>query len=244
MKKIYLLLCFLILSQALYSARVYVLCYHSFLNKTNVSTDFSMDEMKMQIKMLKDGGMNFVRFEDILNNKVYGNNNVLITIDDGNHSVYSAYKNVFKPSGIKPVLAIYPNPVGKSKNQMTWAQIDEIVKDGASVMSHGFFHEYLKEDLYRTNKAVFEQEIYKPKKILDEKYNNSVAAYAYPFGYYSDTAIAKIKDAGYKMAFTINPGPMELPYAQNSNVYLLPRYMVVRSAYKSQLNKIIADSKK
>lgn len=227
-----------------FAQRVYVLCYHSFLGRPDVSTDFSLDEMKEHINILKDGGMKFVSIDDLLSGNIQGNNNVLITIDDGNRSVYPAYKQVFKPNGIPVTLALYNGSIGRSKYLLTWDQVDDLVKDGISIMSHGYFSEKLYDHLYETNKKIFEREIYSPKQTFEARYTNTVSALAYPFGVYSDSAIKTIKNAGYKIAFTILPGKVEIPYIKNANQYMLPRYMIVRGGYKKQLLSVINDSKK
>ena len=40
---------------------------------------------------------------------------MLCCIDDGNRSVGRAYREVLAPMGIKPLLAIYPNIIGRRK---------------------------------------------------------------------------------------------------------------------------------
>lgn len=244
MRCIRIFILFLILSNIVLARRVYIVCYHSFLGKPNVPTDFSIDELKTHIKILKDGGIKFVGIKDILNGNINGNSNILITIDDGNRSVYPAYKQVFKPNNIPVALALYNGSIGRSKYLLTWEQVDDLVRDGVYIMSHGYFSEKLFNHLYETNRKVFEREIFYPKKFFEERYEKPVEVFAYPFGVHSDSAIRLIKESGYKMAFTIVSGRVEIPYTSNTNIYLLPRYMIVRGQYKNQLNSIISDSKK
>lgn len=234
----------LFFSNTLLASRVYVLCYHTFLNKPEFITDFSIEELKEQIKMLKDANMKFVSLDDIYIGNIVGNNNVLITIDDGNRSVYTAYKEVFKPNKIPIAIALYNSSIGKCKYLLSWEQIDELYINGTEIMAHGYFSHELYDSLYETNRKVFRQEIYSPKNIFKERYNNSLIAFAYPCGTYGNCAINEIGNAGYKMAFTVKPGRVEIPYTNNSSIYLLPRYMIVRTKYKNQLNHIISDSKK
>ena len=58
-----------------------------------------------------------------MNGRITGTKNVLVTIDDGNRSVYEAFQKVFKPNGIRPLLAIYPNIIDKKKYALTWDQL-------------------------------------------------------------------------------------------------------------------------
>ena len=72
-----------------------VLCYHTFTNYYCSFIDFSYDEIEYHIKLLNEKGWKFVSWEDVQKNNLYPKS-VLITIDDGNWSVWGAYFNVFK----------------------------------------------------------------------------------------------------------------------------------------------------
>ena len=59
-----------------------------------------------------------------------GDRNIMISIDDRNQTVYRAYHDVLKPLHIRPLLAIYPNIIGKRKYALTWEQLRELAADG------------------------------------------------------------------------------------------------------------------
>ncbi|MCU0845775.1 MAG: hypothetical protein MUC76_12715 [Spirochaetes bacterium] len=90
----------------LHEASVHVIIYHTFLGKERVSTDFSVDELRNHIEQLKGQGYRFVTLAAMERGAVSGTRNVLVCIDDGNKSVYRAYREVLGPMGIKPLLAI------------------------------------------------------------------------------------------------------------------------------------------
>src|SRR4030042_1614763 len=83
---------------------VHVLCYHAFLDDRKIY-NFSIEELREHIDFFKSRGYRFVKFSDIINKNISGNKNILITVDDGNRTVYDAYYSVFKKNNIKPVLA-------------------------------------------------------------------------------------------------------------------------------------------
>jgi peptidoglycan/xylan/chitin deacetylase (PgdA/CDA1 family) len=147
MKKI-LWLCFMFtmaLSTVGYGEKkhVYILCYHTFLGKPQIQTDFSISEFQQHITLLRQKKYTFVQWRDILKNNITGTKNILIMIDDGNVSTYKAYQAALKPFQIKPVLAIYPGIINSRKFALTWAQLQEMRGDGCEIASHGYFHMYL-----------------------------------------------------------------------------------------------------
>jgi peptidoglycan/xylan/chitin deacetylase (PgdA/CDA1 family) len=218
-------------------ADLYVLCYHSFLGKTNVPYDFTLEELKAHLDYFKQKGFRFVSYRDLMAGAVSGKKNILVSIDDGNHSVFKAYHEVFKPMGIKPLLAIYPNIIGKKDYVMNWAQLKSLVDDGCDIAAHGYFHLKLNKKLYEQNRRDFLQEITKSKKMLEEKLGITITSFAYPFGLAIEETEKALRDAGYKTGFTIVGKAMHLPLERN-NAYMLPRFMLTRPLAKSNIAHI------
>ncbi len=219
-------------------AEVYVLCYHTFLDKKNVAYDFSREELKSHLKFLGYRGFRFISLKDIQEGRVAAGKNVLVTIDDGNHSVYRAYYDVFRPLGVRPVLTIYPNIIGKKDYALTWQQLKQLSADGCDIGAHGYFHLKINKKLHDENKRYFMQEIVKSKQVLEEKLGITVTSFFYPFGLATDVAEEALRGAGYTMAFTIVNNPVKFPLSRNRNPMRLPRYMLTRSQYQGSLNHI------
>ena len=222
----------------LYSNGVYVLCYHAFLEKKDPYS-FTNEQFKGQLQRLKNNGFKFVSFEDVINNRITGNNNILISIDDGNKSVYEAYYKIMKPMGIKPLLGIYPAIINKQNYAMTWEQVKELSDDGCHIASHGYFHMYLSEKYNQTNPADFKKEIYLSKKVLEEKLDRKIETMVYPFGVSSDIAISELKNAGYKYGFNIIAKKQEIPIKNN---FQINRYLMTKTAEKGIIDRIIKQS--
>lgn len=216
-------------------AELYVLCYHSFLGRTNVPYDFSIDELKAHLEYFKQKGFTFVSYRDLLSGNVAGKKNILVTIDDGNHSVYKAYHEVFKPMGIKPLLSIYPNIIGKKEYAMNWSQLKSLASEGCEIAAHGYFHLKLNKQLFQEKRTDFLQEINKSKKMLEEKLGITVTSFVYPFGLAIEETEKALRDAGYKTGFTIVSKPVRLPLSANANAYKLPRFMFTRPLAKSNI---------
>ena len=215
------------------TAGIHVVAYHTFLGKKNVPTDFSVEELREHMTALKEKGFRFVTMSDIMKGNVSGNRNIMITIDDGNKSVRRAYDEVFRPMGIKPMLAIYPNIIGRVKYALNWDELRALEREGCEIAAHGFYHLPLKEKLYRTKKKDFTNEIVKSRKVLEEKLGKPIRYFVYPSGVTCDEAIELIKKEGFLCAFTITWGAMKAPLEANPKPYELPRYMLVKENWKN-----------
>jgi peptidoglycan/xylan/chitin deacetylase (PgdA/CDA1 family) len=218
----------------LYAKGVYVLCYHAFLEKKDPYS-FTNAQFKDQLERLKNNGFKFVTFEDIINDRISGNKNILISIDDGNKSVYQAYFEIMKPMGIKPLLGIYPAIISKTDYAMTWEQLQELSNDGCYIAAHGYHHMYLSEKYYQSDQAGFKKEIYLSKKVLEEKLNRKIETMVYPFGTYSDIAISELKNAGYKYGMTIVAKMEAIPINDH---FLINRYLMTKPAEKDIIARI------
>jgi peptidoglycan/xylan/chitin deacetylase (PgdA/CDA1 family) len=217
----------------LHAAQVHIIIYHTFLGKERIPTDFSIEQLQEHLDFLEGRGFKFVSVSDVLSGRIKGSKNILVTIDDGNKTLYRAYREVLRPRGIKPLLAIYPNIIGRQKYALTWEQLDQLSRDGCDIAAHGFFHLPLKEKLYQKNKQYFHNEIYKSKKVLEERLGRKITLFVYPSGEISERAEKEIRDAGYKYAFTIKWGTLQIPLDKNTNMYELPRYMLEKENWKN-----------
>ncbi len=214
-----------------------VLCYHSFLKKTDPYS-FSNEELDSQLQFFKDKGYKFVSMNDIRSANVSGRKNILVTVDDGNKSVYDAYFKVFKKYGIKPVIGIYPAIIEKKDYALTWNEAIELSKEGCEIAAHGYNHLFVNKKLFDNDIKAFNREIYLSKEILEKKLNRKVDVYVYPFGVRSEITIEHLKKAGYNYAFTIVNGDVLIPSGRNKNNFELPRYMLTKPTWKMSLNAI------
>jgi peptidoglycan/xylan/chitin deacetylase (PgdA/CDA1 family) len=214
---------------------VRVLCYHTFKDAKNMYS-FSIDEFRGQIDFLKSRGFTFVSVGDIAAGRVRGDRNVLVTIDDGNASVYRAVKEVLRPKGIRPLLGIYPNVIGKKSYALTWEQLSELARDGCDIAAHGYYHNLLNDKSYDRDHGSFHKEIVESKKVLEEKLRMRIEYFIYPFGVGSERAVKMVRDAGYRLAFTIRPGSLPVPV--QGEPHGLPRYMLTRGTWKWQMHAI------
>ncbi len=216
----------------------YVLCYHAIKEKKDPYS-LSPETFRKNIEQLQQNGFTFVTFDDVKNGRIRGLKNVLVTIDDGNESVWDSYFTIMKPAGIKPVLGIYPAVIGKMKYAMTWEQLARLRDEGCYIAAHGYNHMYLSGKYYRENIVQFKKEIYLSKKVLEQKLGISVDTMIYPFGVHSDESLAMLKDAGYKYGFTLDQKRGVVPVADGFHI---PRYMMTKPAHKGIIARFIKNT--
>ncbi len=217
--------------------QVKILCYHTFLGKETIQTDFSISEFRTQITTLRTRGFTFVKWSDVINGQITGTKNILIVIDDGNISTFKAYQYVLKPYAIKPLIAIYPGIIDTRKFALTWAQIKSMQADGCEIASHGYYHMYLTQQYASQHPNEFNDEIYRSKSVLEKKLATSIVAFVYPFGVTSPIAFQELKKAGYQYAFSLRQAPLTLPVSKIEALDI-PRYMITKSQQKEIFKKL------
>lgn len=220
------------------AGNVYVLCYHSFLGENN-QYDFSPEQFKSQMEEIQNIGYRFVSFNDIRNNKVSGDNNVLITIDDGNSSIQKIYEEVLKPMGIMPILFIYPSVIDHGSFALKSIDLVYYLKEGITIGAHGYKHTlFVNQKLYDKDRWQFNREIYGSKIALEKMLSDRVEVYAYPFGRHSPITISSLKNAGYKYAFSLTSAQLKAPIDTNENLFTLPRYLVTKDRWDDIYNML------
>lgn len=218
----------------------YVLCYHAIKVKKDPYS-LSPDTFKNNIVELQQNGFKFITFNDVKTGNIKGNKNILVTIDDGNESVWDAYYSIMKPAGIKPVLGIYPAVIGKMKYAITWEQLAKLRDEGCYIAAHGYNHMFFSSKYYKENIVQFKKEIYLSKKVLEQKLGVTIDAMVYPFGVHSDESLAMMKDAGYRYGFTLDQKRADIPVADGFHI---PRYMMTKPGNKGIIARLIKHADK
>jgi len=217
---------------------VMVLCYHTFLGKPHIDTDFSISEFTQHVQTIQAKGYRFVTFEAMTKGQVTGSRNVLLVIDDGNRTAYDAYQQVLKPRRIPALFAIYPGIISNRRFAMTWEQLQTVLANGSEVASHGYFHEFLSEAFKAKRPQDFENEVRLSQQLLTKHLGIPIDLYVYPFGVFSVSGKQLLKASGYRYAMTIQPGPTLIPLSRNPNPLQLPRTMLTRANAQAVLGRL------
>jgi peptidoglycan/xylan/chitin deacetylase (PgdA/CDA1 family) len=220
------------------AAQIHILCYHTFLGKPKVYTDFSIAEFETHIQTLTQKGYRFRRFSEVRNGSVTGNKNILLVIDDGHRTAYDATVAVLKPRKIPALFAIYPGIIDTRKFAMTWAQLQTLKSNGHEFASHGYFHEFLNQKLKESRPKDFIKEAHLSKKILEKELKIPIDVYVYPFGICTSVGKELLHAEGYKFAMTIQSRPLGLPLSPTLNRLEIPRTMMTRATAAQVLKSL------
>jgi peptidoglycan/xylan/chitin deacetylase (PgdA/CDA1 family) len=179
-----------------------ILDYHSFLGNGKSNLDFSEAELAAQLDEISSMGYRFVSLQDAVAGKLEGSANIVVTIDDGNHSIYAAFKDVFEPRGIKPYLFVYPAIVlGRLRYALTPERLVELSLALCGVGAHGYHHNAVTDKTWARDPKDFMDEIERPGPALARILGAAPTMFGYPFGVYSRRAEEAVAAAGYSWAF-------------------------------------------
>ncbi len=217
--------------------KVIILDYHTFLGNGKSNIDYSEAELAEQLDAMAAMGYKFVNLDDAIAGRIEGKANIAITIDDGNHTVYPAFKDVFEPRGIKPYLFVYPAIViGHVRYALTPEKLRLLAQAGCGVGAHGYHHNAVTDKTWARDPKDFMTEIKRPGPALAKILGAAPTMFGYPFGVYSRRAEDAVAAAGYSWAFAADdkvtqvsfddPGldrmavPRTITYRYNRNILM------------------------
>ncbi len=212
-----------------------VLMYHkigippgnSKIKKLWVSTK----KFTKQMSYLKQKGYNSITFIDLIESiksgKALPDNPVIITFDDGYENNYIEAFPVLKKFGFKATIFLVAEYIGGDnlwhdpdtepyEKMMTWEQILQMQDYGIEFGSHTLHH----ANLLLKNTDEITHEIQSSKKVLQEKLQKSVIAFAYPYGAgaYDNSIKEIVRNAGYMVACGIKQGKNQFPITDMFNL--------------------------
>ena len=213
-------------------AKVPILIYHHIREATTTDAEknkqfiLSPADFEHQLQYLKDNNFETISLAD-LNNYFAGQFSlpqkpVIITFDDGLISQYTNALPLLQKYNFTATFFIFTNPIGKSKNYLTWEQLKELDKLGMEIGVHGKYHLYLNKEKDQKKLAA---EILGSKEKVEEELGKKISTFSYPFGAYNDQVIEMVKNAGYTSARDIINGVSH----KKANLYKLKAYFITDS---------------
>jgi peptidoglycan/xylan/chitin deacetylase (PgdA/CDA1 family) len=191
-----------------------IITYHRFAEDCNSPLCMPTRTFKLQMKYLKENGYHVITSEELLAFLEYRQGlpqrSVLIALDDGYRSAYNIAFPLLKKYGFVATLFIYTNFIGVPNIAITWDQLKEMRAAGFTIGSHTMNHSDLTKPIEGETEPEFinriKEEILGSKKIIDQKLGQDTHLLAYPFGHYDQRSIKAAREAGYKMAMSVNRG--------------------------------------
>jgi peptidoglycan/xylan/chitin deacetylase (PgdA/CDA1 family) len=191
-----------------------ILCYHRFAPSCDSPLCMPADIFEQQLRYLKENGYRVIGPEALSAFLDYRQpipkNAVMISVDDGYRSVYDVAYPILKKYGFTATLFIYLDYVGVSSKAITWEQLRELKREGFYIGSHSVAHSDLSKKKKNEDDAAYisrlKQEIFRSKQVIDEKLGQDTLIYSYPFGRRNETVVSLARQAGYKIAVTVDRG--------------------------------------
>lgn len=203
--------------------KILVLNYHQVSNVFNPLA-VPVNDFSAQMRYLIDGGYVAITPDELaagLEGELeLPEKPVLITFDDGYIDNYTNAFPILKSLGLRATIFIVPAFLGRPQ-YLNWDQLKEMEQSGINIQSHTLNHSKLEElpdDEIRS-------ELLNSKLVLEEQLGHSVDFLAYPTGTYNLHIAGIAKDVGYKGAYTVKYGNVDL----GSNMYALERVPIFQT---------------
>jgi peptidoglycan/xylan/chitin deacetylase (PgdA/CDA1 family) len=210
-----------------------ILTYHNFNPTVPGSMSITPEKFETQLKWLKDNGYTVIPLKDLVSHLQGGKvtlpeKAVVITADDGWESVYKYMLPLARKYNTPVTLFIYPATISHGAHAMTWDQLKELQKTGLfDVQCHTYWHPNFKQEKRHLSADKYQDlvhvQLFKSKKILEDKLGTKISFLAWPFGIYDQYLEQEAANAGYAMAFSIDGRHT----AASEKAMAQPRYMIV-----------------
>ncbi len=170
----------------------------------------SAEAFERQLSFLARGHYRILSLEEVVRmldeRRPMPRRSVVITFDDGYEETHTVAWPLLRRFGFPAVVFIAPGEVGRP-GFVTWAQVEELAKDGVAVGSHTMHHSYI--PLVKADRLA--EEVIESKREIERRIGRPVQFLSYPIGGYTPQAQALAKDAGYRAACTTNRAAPGVP---------------------------------
>jgi peptidoglycan/xylan/chitin deacetylase (PgdA/CDA1 family) len=143
---------------------------------------------------------------------------IVITFDDGHHSVYDNAFPIMQEYGFPGVFYIVANRIEDVEDFVNVAELKEMIASGWEIGSHSFTHADITKNHSDANR-----EIAQSKKDLETALGTEVETFAYPFGAIDPFVADKVANYGYRAAMGLGTSIIhdwnDVFYLQRLEVY-------------------------
>jgi len=199
------------------------------------------DRLDRQLSWLSRRGLRGVSVSALLAAPTRGGL-VGLTFDDGYADFLDHALPVLTSHGFGATLFVLPgrlggdnawDPLGPRKPLLTADGIREAAEAGVEIGSHGLTH----VDLTQADDVTLKSEIVESRALLEELTGTPVGGFCYPYGTLDQRAVDTVRDAGYRYACAIDPGPINGPLAL-PRVHIGQQDTAVRLFLKQRLHRL------
>ncbi|GAA0657066.1 polysaccharide deacetylase family protein [Streptomyces thermocarboxydovorans] len=173
------------------------------------------ERLGRQLAWLRRRGLRGVSVADLLAARARGDGRdlVALTFDDGYVDFLTGALPLLRRWNCGATLFVLPgrlggdnawDPLGPRKPLLNAAGIRQAIEHGVEIGSHGLTH----VDLTKTDDATLKAEVAESRALLKELTGGPVEGFCYPYGTVDQRAVQAVREAGYRYACAIDPGPL------------------------------------
>ncbi|MBW5425004.1 polysaccharide deacetylase family protein [Streptomyces sp. BG9H] len=196
--------------------------YHSVADPSDdpYRITVSPDRLAAQLRWLRSQGLRGVSMRQLLDAGARGQEHGLVglTFDDGYRDFVDAAVPLLRSHDCTATLFVLPgrldgdnawDPKGPRKPLLGAAGIRRAAEYGMEIASHGLTH----VDLTRADDQLLHREISDSRAALADLTGTEAQGFCYPYGHVDERVRNAVRDAGYRYACAIDPGPLSGPFA-------------------------------
>lgn len=222
-----LLLCCALLALNLPAQAAVVILYHHVSDKTPASTSISPAAFEAHMDYLEREQFKVVPLGDLVallrKGEPLPDKTVAITFDDSYVSVYESAFPRLKKRGWPFTFFVNTDAVGTSKSFVTWDQLREMAKAGATIANHSSSHTHFPrrgaDETLAQWRTRITHDITRAQEAIETHIGSAPMMFAYPFGEYDEEVQRIAKKLGY-IAFGQQSGVL---YTEG-NLQAVPRF--------------------
>ena len=198
-----------------------VLMYQRFGEQRASSTNIRLDQFDAHLRVIAERGLNVLPASEILaalkKGRELPDRTIGLTFDGGFLSFYTEAWPRLREAGLPFTLFIATDAVDDGRDgYMTWDQIREIARDGATVGSQTATGRQMPV----LERGDNDGDIGKAARRLEEELGQRPQFFAYPYGAMSRAARDAVAKAGFEAAFGQHSGVLH----PGSPIHFLPRF--------------------
>ncbi|MDD4245951.1 MAG: polysaccharide deacetylase family protein [Dysgonamonadaceae bacterium] len=189
-------------TEILQKKEIPVLCYHRIEDGRNDVYTVSPDVFASHLNVLSDSGYNAILPDELYHylkyNAALPPNPFMITFDDSRTEHFNIAAPELEKRGFKGVFFIM-TVTNNKKNYLSTGEITQLANNGHTVGLHSWDHVMVTK---YTDSTFWKQQVFDPRKKLENMIEKSVDYWAYPNGVY-DREAAKELDKHFKLSFIL-----------------------------------------
>ncbi len=209
--------------------RVPVLMFHDVIKERGAGSvwfDCSVDEFETMMASFETEHIQPISLDQLYDHLTKGatipEKSIVLTFDDNYQGFFDNALPILQKHNYPAAMFVHTNFVGDTTHgrpKMDWPTLKELVKGKlVTIGSHTLSHP---DDITKIPEADQQREITESKSILEGQLGIKIDYFSFPDGKNDPATQAIVKQAGYKLAVTMQNGPAE----ESPNIFAINRYV-------------------